>query len=204
MLARPAAVRVPGFRGRPRGGGATPRGTPRAGSFSRDPSLAKRRRLQVGAALQQHSILVRADPSVLSWWSPSFPLSCSASNMLKLARPWSHPGRVPPGLLAFLLVTSHQTCPPVFPYRPCPPRVPQEYDMSELVTPLGAPKFVERAQVKTIDTPRVRTLPAAELKKRQAAVEALAAQLGKKGEPPHAEARRSRRRFFCAPSAAAG
>jgi hypothetical protein len=59
--------------------------------------------------------------------------------------------------------------------------------MSELVTPLGAPKFVERAQVKTIDTPRVRTLPAAELKKRQAAVEALAAQLGKKGAAASSE-----------------
>jgi hypothetical protein len=57
----------------------------------------------------------------------------------------------------------------------------QELEGCELVTPLGAPKFVERAQVKTIDTPRVRTLPAAEMKKRQAAIEAYGAVL-KKGE----------------------
>ncbi|KAL4443443.1 hypothetical protein ABPG75_011180 [Micractinium tetrahymenae] len=54
-------------------------------------------------------------------------------------------------------------------------RVP-EYDVGELITPLGAPKFVERAQVKTIDTPRVRPLPNTEVKKRQAALEAYAAQ----------------------------
>ncbi|KAK2076663.1 hypothetical protein QBZ16_005423 [Prototheca wickerhamii] len=47
---------------------------------------------------------------------------------------------------------------------------------------LGAPKFVERIQVKTIDTPRVRVLPEAERRRRWAAVEAAAAALegGKK------------------------
>ncbi|KAI7842908.1 hypothetical protein COHA_003419 [Chlorella ohadii] len=48
----------------------------------------------------------------------------------------------------------------------------REYDVGELITPLGAPKFVERAQVKTIDTPRVRPLAQTELKKRQVAVDA--------------------------------
>lgn len=57
----------------------------------------------------------------------------------------------------------------------------QEYDMGELITPLGAPKFVERAQVKTIDTPRVRVLANPEIKKRQAAVEQYELKL-KEGE----------------------
>jgi hypothetical protein len=59
--------------------------------------------------------------------------------------------------------------------RPCP--FLQEYDVGELVTPLGAPKFVERPQVKTIDTPRVRVLPNTELKKRQAAIDQYELQL---------------------------
>lgn len=51
-----------------------------------------------------------------------------------------------------------------------------EYELGEILTPLGAPKFVERSQVKTIDTPRVRLLPQTEVKKRQAAIEAYGVQ----------------------------
>ena len=46
---------------------------------------------------------------------------------------------------------------------------------------MGAPRFVECAQVKTIDTPRVRVLGGTELKRRQAAVELFEVAL-KKGE----------------------
>lgn len=59
----------------------------------------------------------------------------------------------------------------------------QEYDVGELITPLGAPKFVERAQVKTIDTPRVRPLAQTELKKRQAAVDAYEVAMRKGAHP---------------------
>ena len=44
---------------------------------------------------------------------------------------------------------------------------------------MGAPRFVERAQVKTIDTPRVRVLGGTELKRRQAAVELFEVALNK-------------------------
>ncbi|KAL6781297.1 hypothetical protein ACKKBG_A10575 [Auxenochlorella protothecoides x Auxenochlorella symbiontica] len=62
-------------------------------------------------------------------------------------------------------------------------RTAPEYDIGEMLTPgaLGAPKFVERVQVKTIDTPRVRTLSASEWKARWGAISALAAEAGRRG-----------------------
>ena len=52
---------------------------------------------------------------------------------------------------------------------------------------LGAPKYIERPQVKTIDTPIVRVLLPAEMKKRQAAVEQYELQL-RQGTPRQAVA----------------
>lgn len=50
----------------------------------------------------------------------------------------------------------------------------QDSELNEFVAPglVGTPKFVERVQVKNIDTPKVRTLPSTELKKRLAIVNA--------------------------------
>jgi hypothetical protein len=156
-MQRMQAVRVPGYRGpsgqqrrgggfTPRGsGGLTPRGTPRSGvgggSLYRDSSLGKRRRAQVHAAR-----------------NPPFP--CATVSCLRLAPLlfWRHSAHPVP--LSVTLPGVHAMLPLL-----------QEYDVGELVTPLGAPKFVERPQVKTIDTPRVRVLPNTELKKRQAAID---------------------------------
>jgi hypothetical protein len=58
-----------------------------------------------------------------------------------------------------------------------------EFDVGDVVVPiaLAAPKYVERAVPKNIDTPRVRTLGAEELERRTAAVEAFAAKAKKDG-----------------------
>ncbi|GAB4819741.1 hypothetical protein N2152v2_006787 [Parachlorella kessleri] len=58
-----------------------------------------------------------------------------------------------------------------------------EFDLGEVIT---TPKFVERTQVKTIDTPKVRLLPAEELKQREEALAAYSANLREGVKEPKA------------------
>jgi len=53
-------------------------------------------------------------------------------------------------------------------------RTREEFGLNDVVIPgaMGSPKFVERVQVKTIETPPVRTLPEEELKKREEVMKA--------------------------------
>ncbi len=115
----PGPGRRPGGSGvfTPRSGGATPRGTPRAGSLSlyRDGSLSKRRRVQVGARVAERAAVGTA----------TFDVCYMGAAALR-------PRALPSAASNCVLACVHSL---------------QEYDVGELITPLGAPKFVERAQV---------------------------------------------------------
>ena len=61
----------------------------------------------------------------------------------------------------------------------------EEYDLNDMVTPSGslcAPKFVERPQVKAIETPQVRLLPVSEVAQRSAAITTYADAIAKGDE----------------------
>lgn len=131
------AVRVPGYRGggsgrrgggwTPRSGGATPRGTPRSGLLYRESSLGKRRRVPVRCHPTMHCTLGELHNA--------HGIRITAGSQCTLGALVQTPSALVGGC-----------CSVAQPFHCCWSL--QEYDVGEVLTPLGAPKFVERAQVR--------------------------------------------------------